>query len=413
MPSKPPPPPPPPTPSTAPPSPESPQSPAAKKPATEKPKAADRLSEARTQAIDFFKAYAEGVNQRDLTKLFDREATHAVTVLAGDDATAGDQDGKLRPLRLAWAFFRGLAFKLSPPRRVLFGASLLLPLLGLFDFEGQFSRTAVAIDFEPVWFLLGLAGMTLLLALELVDRLRVRDELEVARALQRDLLPDRAPAIEGWSVAHSARTANEIGGDYYDFIPLEDGRMAIAVGDASGHGIGAGLLMAIASATFETALDIDPDPVRALRQLNRVLYRTGGRRAFMTFFYGLLDPATGDLEYAIAGHPFPLLVRPERDPEEVGRGGLPLGLRAEVEIASGHVNLAPGDLLVIYTDGLPEAASAPNDVAFGFDRVAVLASASGTPESLHRNILDALDRHRGDEPLIDDLTLVVLGRDPS
>lgn len=405
------PPPPPPANPPAPPSPPNRPAGSKRKPKrAKKPRTTDRFNNARHRTIDFFRAYTEGVNQRDLTKLFDRDATHAVTVLSGEDPKAGDKKDDMRPLRIAWGFFRGMAFKLSPSRRMLFGASLLLPLLGLIDFEGQFGRTAVSIDFAPIWFLLGLAGMTLLLALELVDRMRVRDELEVARALQRDLLPENAPAIDGWSVAHSARTANEIGGDYYDFIPLEDGRLAIAAGDASGHGIGAGLVMAIANATFATALDIDPDPVRTLRQLNRVLYRTGGPRAFMTFFYGLLDPETGELEYAIAGHPFPLLVRPAGECEEIGEGGLPLGIRAEVEIASGHAQLDPGDLLVLYTDGLPEAASPTDDTAFGFDRVAQLAATGGTPDAVHRIILEALDRHRGDEPLIDDLTLVVIGR---
>lgn len=380
--------------------------------AAERPRAAERLQQAGDQTVRFFRAYADGVNQRDLTRLFDREATHALTVLAGSEAARTGKRGPVRLIRLAWAFLRGLALRLSPARRMLFGASLLAPLLGLLRFELTVSSTEIFLDFTPLWFLLGIAGMTLLLALELVDRLRVRDELEVARSLQRHLLPQDDPRIPGWTVAHSARTANEIGGDYYDFIPLPDGRLAIATGDASGHGMGAGLLMAIANATFKSALDVDPQPVNTLEQLNRVLYRTGGRRAFMTFFYGLLDPATGHLQFAIAGHPFPLLQRAGGGQEEVGVGGLPLGLRPAVPIAAGDLVIAPGDLLVLYTDGLPEAMGGAGGDAFGFDRLAGLVAHGGPPAVVEQRILGALEAHRGEEPLLDDLTLVVLGRDP-
>lgn len=371
----------------------------------------ERLQDVGGRTVRFFRAYAEGVNQRDLTKLFDREASHAVTVLAGSDAEPQERRGFVGLLKLAWAFLRGLAFKLSPARRVLFAASLLVPLLSLLSFDGQIGSTRVAIDFAPLWFLLGLAGMTLLLALELVDRLRVRDELEVARALQRDLLPQAGPDLDGWRVDHVARTANEIGGDYYDFIPLADGRLAIAVGDASGHGIGAGLLMAIANATFKTALDVDPDPAEVLAQLNRVLYRTGNSRAFMTYFYALLEPDSGVLRYAIAGHPFPLLRRADGRVEELGEGGLPLGMRRELDFACGSAQIEPGDLLVLYTDGLPEAAGGADLEAFGFEQLTELVALDGTPSMVKQRVLTALDSHRGDEPLIDDLTLVVIGRE--
>ncbi|TNF76704.1 MAG: hypothetical protein EP299_05165 [Acidobacteria bacterium] len=186
-----------------------------------------------------------------------------------------------------------------------------------------------------------------LLVIELVDRVRVRDELEVARKLQSDLLPESSPVMEPYRFAHSYRTANEVGGDYYDFQRLPDGRLALLIGDASGHGIAAGLLMAIANATLKTALDLDPEPRAVATLLNGALYRTGDRRAFMTLFYGLLEPDTGHLQYICAGHPFPLLRRAGGEIEELGEGTLPLGLRRTVEVSTKSVTIEPGDLLVL------------------------------------------------------------------
>ncbi len=105
----------------------------------------------------------------------------------------------------------------------------------------------------------------LLLVLELADRVVVRDELEVARELQRELLPRQAPEVPGYEFAFSYRTANTIGGDYYDFLPLEDGRLVVLMGDASGHGIAAGLLMAIANSALKLGFDADPDPADCRR----------------------------------------------------------------------------------------------------------------------------------------------------
>ena len=127
------------------------------------------------------------------------------------------------------------------------------------------------------------------------------------------------PVVPGWSVAHSYRTANEVGGDYYDLMRLPDGRVALIVGDASGHGMAAGLVMAIANTTLKTALDLDPAPERVAALLNRAIYRIGTRRTFMSIFYAVLDPVTGNLRYVCVGHPFPFVRREDGRIEELGR----------------------------------------------------------------------------------------------
>ncbi len=359
----------------------------------------------------FWREYTEGLSRREIRHLFDRDATQAFSVLTDTQKLRGKQD--LSPtviLGLVISTFRGLAFKLSPARRLLFGGALLAPFLGLVDLSTRIGPTEIHLDFEPFWFLVSIGGLTFLLALELVDRVRVRDELQVARELQEELLPQRIVVPPGYRVAHSYRTANEIGGDYYEFIPLEGGRLAIAVGDASGHGMAAGLLMAIASASLKTAVDLDPRPEAVLDLLNRSLYRTGGRRAFMSFFYALLDPATGTLTFADAGHPFPLLRRRDGQVEELGRGALPLGLRPAIEVEVSQTSLGHGETLVLYSDGLPEALASKSGEDFGFERLHELLAPGGEPGGLHDRILSAFDHFRGEEPLADDFTLVVLGR---
>ena len=126
----------------------------------------------------------------------------------------------------------------------------------------------------------------------------------------------------------------------------------------------------------------------------------------MTLFYGVLEPATGRLDFVIAGHPFPIVRRAGGRIEELGSGGLPLGLRRAADLQPLTVTLDPDDVLVLYTDGLPEAVDGPNGEAFGFDRLKRLLTAAGSPAVLHDRILIDFDRHVANEPLADDLTLV-------
>jgi hypothetical protein len=374
----------------------------------------EKAQKAVTQARQFVREYTHGLNVRDLRRMFDEDATHAYKVLIRDyDPRLEPEESKRRFLYRAKVVFLGLSYKLSPARRILFLAALLFAILGLanaLDLDFGTPLTHIHVEFSPLWFLLSIGALLWLLIIELVDRVRVRDELEVARKLQSDLLPESSPEVEPYHFAHSYRTANEVGGDYYDFQQLPDGRLALLIGDASGHGIAAGLLMAIANATLKTALDLDPEPRAVASLLNGALYRTGDRRAFMTLFYGLLDPETGELQFVCAGHPFPLLRRAGGEIEELGEGTLPLGLRKSVEVSTGTVTIGPGALLVLFTDGLPEAVNGPHGEAFGFVRMRELLKAVGSPGVIHDRILLAFDQHVGPEPLTDDITLVVMSR---
>ncbi len=339
----------------------------------------------------------EGLGDRGVAgtvELFRQDAGRAFEVLDRDRPFGPGPEGSVaRFIHRSKVVLRGIAVQLTPARRLLFALSVVL-----------------AVPAETRW--LAVAGLFFLLLLELVDRIRVRDELELARALQRDLLPAAAPALPGWAVAYSYRTASAIGGDYHDFQRTADGRMALVIGDASGHGMAAALVMAIANATLKAAVDHEPAPAQVLTQLNRALLRTGGRKAFMTLFYGLLDLDGGRLDHACAGHPFPLLRRARGEILELGAGSLPLGVNRTLAIAPEQIVIEPDDRLLLYSDGLPEALDGPDGEAFGFGRLRELLTGGGAAQEIHDRILAAFDSHVGDQPLADDLTLVVLHRLP-
>lgn len=355
----------------------------------------------------FVRDYTEGLRAKDFTRLMGDEATRAYGVLTREHAGEAEPKGAARrALHRAKILFLGLSYKLSPVRRVMFLVCMLLALVGLVNGSDRLDATT-----ERLLLGLSVAGLTLLLGLELADRVLVRDELEVARELQRALLPECAPDLPGYGFAFSARTANTIGGDIYDLLPLPDGRLAVVVGDASGHGIAAGLLMAISSSTLKLALDSDPQPLAVVRMVNTALVRTGDRRAFMTLFYGLLDPGSGRLDFALAGHPYPILRTGSGEIAELGSGSLPLGIRREIEPFTGTVHLAPGDLLAVVTDGIPEALDAGGR-SFGFDRLRDAVAAGGGARAVHDRVLSSLAAFVGDHPADDDRSLVVIARGP-
>ena len=358
------------------------------------------------RAEQFVRSYGGAIRPGDFHHMFDRDAVRAYDVVTREhDRGDEPEDAFWRFLFRVRIFFLGLSYKLSPPRRLLFAICMVFALWGLTGIEFDNPATVQV----AVLYSLGIAGLVLLLVLELADRVVVRDELEVARELQREILPRDAPEARGCSFAFSYRTANTIGGDYYDFIPLDDGRLALVIGDASGHGIAAGLLMAIANSALKLGLDRDPDPVKVAAVVNRALCRTGGRRSFMTLFCGVLDLDSGRLDFACAGHPYPLLRRRDGRIEELGTGALPLGIRFDLQLESHETVLDPGDLLLMYTDGIVETLDSAGE-SFGYDRLRRMLEPGGPSRAAHDRVLAELDRFRGEESVYDDCSLVVVSR---
>lgn len=238
-------------------------------------------------------------------------------------------------------------------------------------------------------------------------------ELALAGRVQAMMLP-QVPSVPGWQLAAVLMPARQTAGDFYDLIPLRDGRWGIAVADVADKGMGAALYMALSRTLIRTHATLNPgDPARVLAEANRGMLRDAPAGLFVTVFYGVLEPASGDLLYANAGHPPPLLLRTgSESPEELVRTGMALGVSAEEMWRSQRVRLAPADLLVCYTDGLPDAHSG-RQALFGRERVlqVVRANAKRTAPEVQEALVEAVNAFVGAEPQFDDLTLLLLKRE--
>jgi serine phosphatase RsbU (regulator of sigma subunit) len=231
--------------------------------------------------------------------------------------------------------------------------------------------------------------------------------------LQREMLPEAPPEIHGYHWETLYLTSTRAGGDYYDFFPLSGGRIGILVADASGHGAPAAVLMAMTRVLLHTASEAPEPPDRALSRLNGQLVGTLPQGWFVTACYAVLDPASGRLEYSLAGHDPPLVVRAADGPAErlASHGGLPLGLSPHAAYESGSTMLGRGDTLVLHTDGVTEAMS-PTQELFGDERLlhALKESRALALREMRRHLLAQIHAHRAGAPLSDDLTLLLLRR---
>lgn len=244
----------------------------------------------------------------------------------------------------------------------------------------------------------------------IVERERVKAEIDAANRIQAALLPFESPKLEGASVASHYRAATEIGGDYFDFLPQENGDIGIAFGDVSGHGLTSGIVMAMAKAALLVQIDYDPSPCAVMRVLNEIVIKTAPRRILMTFFFGLLDPRTHTLRFSSAGHLDPYVFRAEtRTVEPLSVWGFPLGVRRREPFRELSVEFEPGDRLVLYSDGLIEAIDDDGE-PFGFDRFekTIIDAGHLGAEDIKKSILNSVRKFTHNRPPEDDQTLVVV-----
>jgi serine phosphatase RsbU (regulator of sigma subunit)/CHASE1-domain containing sensor protein/anti-sigma regulatory factor (Ser/Thr protein kinase) len=240
----------------------------------------------------------------------------------------------------------------------------------------------------------------------------VEQELGTARSIQHALLPKDLPLLEGWKIAYHYQPAREVGGDFYDFLRLDDGRVGLVIGDVSGKGIAAALVMANTQSVLRAvARRGNIAPGRVLAEANEVLYAYIPSGTFVTCFYGVLDPESGRLVYANAGHDPPYLQR-DGDAQELKARGMPLGLMPDMPYEEEEADLVAGDDLLFYSDGLVEAHD-PEGEMFGFSRLRklIMAQSADNGEELVDYLLAELTRFTGtDSEQEDDITLVILQR---
>jgi serine phosphatase RsbU (regulator of sigma subunit) len=239
-------------------------------------------------------------------------------------------------------------------------------------------------------------------------------ELELAQAsdIQRTLLPTEAPRYEGYDLAGLNLPCYTVGGDYYDFVPYSDGRVALVVGDVSGKGLPAAILMSSLQARVQMLRETNPDPSSAICLLNRSFSERCPPGRFITFFYALLDPPSGLLQYSIAGHNYPILLRANGRVEKLSGGGTVLGLFPDASFEAKQTKLEPGDILALYSDGVTEAISAGTGEELGEDRLADFLRTHHTKTSgeLVTSLTDYVRHWNGGNAFSDDFTLLLVKR---
>jgi hypothetical protein len=366
-----------------------------------------KLSMAKLRA--FWQRTSDGLSAEQLWTQFRRETRSSLNLYSAESG---------RDLREEWSARKGrrrvlaavadaMYRRLTPVRRLL-----LLLALALLVFPAFVYNTDTGVQISPnsapsALILLGL------LVIELADRVGLKRDLEIARDIQRMLLPEKPPAIPGLDIAFATKAANTVAGDYYDaFMRPHSGdtRLLLIVADVAGKGIPAGLLMAAVQTGLHTLAE-DPVPLTELAaRLNRAMCaRSGGGRHLITAFLAELDLSTRSLTWVNAGHNPPILLRSGGAFEHLEAGGLPLGAFTVSRYESGSTKLRSGDALYIYTDGVVEALNETGE-EYGEDRLAGLLAALGANSAAAslRQIFESVDRFAGATPQYDDITCLVL-----
>jgi serine phosphatase RsbU (regulator of sigma subunit) len=241
-------------------------------------------------------------------------------------------------------------------------------------------------------------------------RERIEQELHLARRIQQASLPESVPSLEGWDISPSYRPAREVGGDFFDFLELEDDRLGLVVGDATGKGVPAALVMSTTCGMLRAVTQAsDYSPGEVLQRVNEALSTRIPANMFVTCFYGVLDPESGRFAYANAGHDLPY-VRRGGDADELRARGMPLGLMPGMGYEEKEIILGAGDRALFYSDGLVEAHN-PEGEMFGFPRLRALVAEHAEGEPLVDFLMEELYSFTGEEwEQEDDITLVTLQR---
>ena len=243
---------------------------------------------------------------------------------------------------------------------------------------------------------------------------KVSEELAIARKVQATFLPPEVPEIAGWHIAVTLEPAREMSGDFYDFIPLPNGRIGLVIADVADKGMGSALYMALSRTLIRTfAPDFDTAPEQALCAANRRVLTDSSSDLFVTVFYAILDTTSGVLTYCNAGHNPPFLYSANGGGmQQLTRTAIPIGILEEPAWEHGSIQMQPGDLLVMYTDGVTEAEDGEADF-FGEARLQAVAEANlgRSVEIIESKVVTAVLDFVGDAPQFDDITLMLLARD--
>ena len=364
----------------------------------------------------FWRRVTDGLEVSQLWSQFESEARTSYR-LYSKDVEAKTPEGLThggRNLHVVKEFFWAVFEKLSPARRVLLLLALILLVLPSGSFNYQDAHHEVHVGEFDLHFWAGLL-LLLLLILEIADRVVMKRDLQIAREIQTWLLPGVPPQIPGLAIAYATRPANTVAGDYYDVFPRpgrsnDDNRVVLAVADVAGKSIPAAMLMATFQASLKTLSTAQVALPELAANMNR--YACGnsqGGLRFTTAFLAEYDPVRRTVDYINAGHNNPILRRANGQIERLDVGGLPFGILPDAKYESATVTLAPGDWLVIFTDGVVEAENFRQE-EFGEARLlaAIEAGKSTAPAEMLKRLMAELDLFVGNTPQHDDVTCMLL-----
>jgi sigma-B regulation protein RsbU (phosphoserine phosphatase) len=382
-----------------------------------------------SRARSFFDLYTKDLTADDLHRLFTRETREAYRFF-----TRGTDPGAFAHLKWhkrAFAhvrlLFLAFTMKLTPARRMVYAIALLLAFIGLVNlFRGiGLVRIGPTLPFgidlrvpgplfpRGTWsLLLAFALVNLLVLLEVADRLSLKNDLEIAREIQQAMLPREPYKTSSVETFGLSRPANTVGGDFYDILPLADGRVVVAVGDVTGKGSPAALLMALLLAILRTLVDEGLEPADLVTRLNVQVIRHAPGTRFITLLYAVYDPVSGLFTYANAGHMPPLLIRRDGSSERLSEGGIALGMFDRSTYTTGRVAIEPDELLAIYSDGITEAEN-PGGVPFdeaGLERTLRVHRHNSSLSGIGDAVVHAVEQHTADKRFADDLTILLLRR---
>ena len=367
------------------------------------------------RARNFWQRISDGITLQQLWSQLSVEARASYRLYSAevDWARVRNEKRSRRAQRVISALFWAMVMKLSPARRVLLVAALIM----LFFFGIYFRSRNFEFQIPNLAFLSAIL-LFVLLAFELADRVTMKRDLEIAKEIQTWLMPAAAPQVPGVEIAFSTRPANTVAGDYYDTFLRSSTEadsetcppLLLIVADVAGKSVPAALLMATLQASLRTLAAVCASPLDLVQRLNRYCCEQNiGRKRFTTAFLAQFDPQTRQLTYVNAGHNWPVLRRASGAVERLETGGVPLGLMPNAHYESAEVSLAPGDLLVVFTDGLVEAENI-EEQEYGEARMfATLAMCPGASASeVLRNLMGSADQFSGGAPQHDDITCLIM-----
>jgi phosphoserine phosphatase RsbU/P len=356
---------------------------------------------------DGWRRLTAGLEIEELWTQFKAEAGESSRLYKQD---VGERAGQYQrswkqPFKIFGTLFWSILKKLSPARRLFLLLTMILAFLSVIGFH-------FLVFTQEIEFILAFGGLLILLALVLGDHISMKRDIEIAREIQRWLVPRRAPEVPGIDVAFATRPAKTIGGDYYDaFRRATDGPLLIAVADVSGKSVPAAMLMATFQASLRALASAKGSLSDLVAGLNRQVCANSQAGRFTTAFLAELDPATGDLSYLCAGHNPPILKREDGSFERLRSDNIPLGIELKEDYKTGFTRLEPHDLLVIYTDGVTEARNEERS-EFGEARLLSIIQVAGGERSALTlsNIMRNLDGFVGAAPQHDDITCMIVRR---